>query len=381
MPEMRRTILANVQRLNHYMDLYRCAALVVGSGKNFTYLAGFAYPRTPARHVEFPDSPREVLLVWPRHGDPVLVLNHSAEALALRDSWLRRIEVYDAYHEAPYTRAAEVLRELGLDRAVVGFERTSLSAARWDMIRTLLPHMTIRDCTEMLDAVRWIKTPAEIALLKEAADILDDAYLQVFPTIRPGETERAVHSQLVQSCLQRGAQWVHGMLNSSQNAVAHEGESDFVFESGDVICTDYASYYRGYPGHQSRPVVLGPPSIEQELTYQIMRDIHRRTIDQCHVGTKASAIYHFAVGQFRAAGYRERVGMVGHGVGPWWHEQKPYLVSTSQQPLEAGMVLALEPHINYWHLQDLIVITPDGPRVLSDRFPTDEMFVIRWWDR
>jgi hypothetical protein len=40
------------------------------------------------------------------------------------------------------------------------------------------------------------------------------------------------------------------------------------------------------------------------------------------------------------------------------------------------MVLALEPHVGHWHLQDLIVVTTDGPRLLSDRFTTDEMFVI-----
>ena len=40
------------------------------------------------------------------------------------------------------------------------------------------------------------------------------------------------------------------------------------------------------------------------------------------------------------------------------------------------MVLALEPHVGYWHLQDLIEITPDGPRLMSDRFNTDAMFVV-----
>jgi Xaa-Pro aminopeptidase len=63
-------------------------------------------------------------------------------------------------------------------------------------------------------------------------------------------------------------------------------------------------------------------------------------------------------------------------VGAWWHQQEPYIVPTCHQTLEAGMVLALEPHVGYWHLQDLIEITADGPRLLSDRFNTDEMFVV-----
>ena len=62
--------LANVERLHRLMDEEGISAIVARSGKNFTYLAGFAYPGTLARHLEFPDSPREVLLVWPRTGAP-----------------------------------------------------------------------------------------------------------------------------------------------------------------------------------------------------------------------------------------------------------------------------------------------------------------------
>ena len=64
--------IANVARLHRLMDEEGVSAVVARSGKNFTYLAGFAYPGTLARHLEFPDSPREVLLVWPRQGEPVL---------------------------------------------------------------------------------------------------------------------------------------------------------------------------------------------------------------------------------------------------------------------------------------------------------------------
>ena len=37
------------------------------------------------------------------------------------------------------------------------------------------------------------------------------------------------------------------------------------------------------------------------------------------------------------------------------------------------MVLALEPHVGFWHLQDMILVTADGPQLISDRFSTDEM--------
>ena len=371
-----RDIIANVERLHSLMDQADCAAVVVRSGKNVTYLSGFAYPGTLARHLDFPDSPREVLLVWPRQGEPALITNHYAAPLAQRDSWLTRIEVYEDYAESPYTVLAELLREWGLQRDVIGLEKTYLSAARWEETRGLLPEATLMDCSELMAQARWIKTPGEIRLLKAAADLLDEAYLEVFPTVRAGETERDVHSRLVQSCIRRGAQWAHGILNSHRNTVAYGGEGDTVFAAGDIIRNDYVAYVNGYPGHQSRTVVIGEPSPEQRQTYQVMRDIYRRVIEQCRVGVKASAVHAYAEQQFRQHGYSARVSLVGHSVGAWWHQQEPYLVPTCHDELEAGMVLAMEPHVGYWHLQDLIEITPQGPRLLSDCFNTDEMLVV-----
>ena len=120
------------------------------------------------------------------------------------------------------------------------------------------------DCTELMDRVRWVKTGGEVDLLIKAADLLDEAYLEVFPQVREGDTEREVHSRIIQSCLRRGAQWVHGILNSSRNTVAYGGEGDMEFRKGDIIRNDYVSYYLGYPGHQSRTVAVGTPTEEQK---------------------------------------------------------------------------------------------------------------------
>ena len=122
--------------------------------------------------------------------------------------------------------------------------------------------------------------------------------------------------------------------------------------------------------------MLAKPSEEQVKTYRTMRDIYRATIDQCQVGARASDVHRFAESRFREAGYGDRVSLAGHGVGPWWHQQEPYIVPNCHDELEEGMVLAMEPHVKYWHLQDMILLTQDGPRLLSKRFSTDEMLVV-----
>lgn len=81
MTDTDRPIIANVKRLNELMDRRDLAAVVARSGQNFTYLSGLAYPGALARHLDLPDSTRGVMLVWPRQGEPVIVLNKIAEGL------------------------------------------------------------------------------------------------------------------------------------------------------------------------------------------------------------------------------------------------------------------------------------------------------------
>ena len=372
----KRETLANVARLRERMDRDRLSAVVARSGQNFTYLSGLAYPGTLARHLDLTDSVRGVLLVWPREGEPVAILNKIAEGLTRRDSCVDRVEVYEAYTESPYRRLAQVLKALGLARERVGFERSYVSAAHWDEVQRELPDLIMVDGTAMMDEVRWVKTEAEIRLLKKGADLLDDAYLEVFPTIRPGETERAVHSRLIASCLRRGANWAHGILNSSRNLIPYAGESDGTFERGDVVRTDYVAYVDGYPGHQSRNAVLGTPSAEQARDYRTAREIYGRTIDRCRPGVTAGEVYESVVKDFAQHGWSYTSQLAGHGVGSWWHQQAPVISRGNPQVLEEGMVLALEPAREYYHIQDMIVVRAGGPEWISDKFKTEEMFVI-----
>ena len=90
----------------------------------------------------------------------------------------------------------------------------------------------------------------------------------------------------------------------------------------------------------------------------------------------AAAIYDFAQEAFREAGYDAQLNLVGHSAGPWWHQQEPFIVRKAEDAIEEGMVLALEPHADFWHLQDMVYVTGEGPRLLSDKMSTSEIFMV-----
>ena len=372
----KRNNIANIARLNALMDEAGLDALVLRSGQNFTYLSGVVYPGTLQRHMDLTDSTRPVMLLWPRNGKPVIIANKIAAGLAQRDSWVERMVLYEAYVDSPQEKLVEVINDAGLSAAKVGFEKDYFSAAHWEAIQKAAPSLQMVECTNLMDRVRWIKTDDEVRLIRRAADLLDDAYLEAFQRIRPGDTERKVHADMMGTCLRLGFEWAHGILNTFKNTVPYGGESDVVIEKGDAIRTDYVAYLQSYPGHQSRTVIVGTPTPEQRRDYAINLEVHRSTIDRCRAGAKVHDLWQYTMSQYAKAGWPDHHMLIGHGVGAWWHQQEPILRRKGDLVLEAGMVLALEPHVNFWHVQDMVLVTQGAPVLLSPRFNTDAPFVV-----
>jgi Xaa-Pro aminopeptidase len=363
-----------IGRLAQQMDAQALDAIVARAGINFTYLSGLVYPGTLARHLDLADSPRGVYLVWPRSGEPRMVVNAIAEGLARRDSYVEHFDVYEGYTEPPVERLAKVIVDMGLAESRVGFETNFISMADGNTLRSRLPRMQIADSTRLMDMVRAVKTPAELTLFKRGADLLDDAFLACFPTVRPGMRERDLHAALVAHCLAGGSEFTHGILNSERNAIPYAGESDFAFAAADAIRTDYVAYVKGYPGHQSRCAVVGQPSAEQQRQYAAIRDIYRAANDQLIPGRTAGEVYQFVVERFAAIGVTYKSMLAGHSVGAWWHQQEPVISRDNPRRLEEGMVIAMEPHVDHRHIQDMFVIRANGPELISDKFPTDKIF-------
>jgi Xaa-Pro aminopeptidase len=365
----------NIERLNAAIESAGIDVLLLRSGENFTYLSQLVYPGTLARHLDLAGSRRAAVLVWPRRGKPEIVLNDFAAGLTRLRTDIP-LTLYEGYREDPYDALGRRLAALGFGESAIGYEAGYIGDGDAATLRRHLPRARLLDATALMERVRWVKTPSEIALLKRAADLLDEAYLRVFPTIRPGDSERQVHARITKECLDLGFESLHGILNSHRNPVIYNGEGDTRFERGDMVRTDYVCYLAGYPGHQSRNAVLGPPAPAMRETYRKVREVYGLLMERVRPGAIVGDLYDFVVAEFARHGLQYGSLLIGHSVGAWFHQQEPILRRGSKIALESGMVLALEPYYESYHIQDLVAVVPGGCRLLSDRFDTREMFVI-----
>jgi Xaa-Pro aminopeptidase len=366
----------NAVALESMLDELELDALVVRSGRNVAYLSGMTFPGTLGRLQDFAHAPRAVVILWSRQDAPVLFASRIAVGLASRTSWIEDRRGYTEYLEPPLVLAAQELKERGLERARIGVERREIGAAQWAELVAELPHAELVDCTDALEAVRNIKTSAELELIRQSAELQDLAHLEVFAGAQPGDTERELHARMIAAMLRLGAESAHGMLQASTNPITYGGEGDTPIVRGVAVRTDYVSYFQGYAANLSRMAVMGQASAQQGERYETLRTILRETSDGAlRSGTEAQQVYAFARERLAAAGSTVIAGLVGHSLGLWWHQEEPMLVPGEQRPLRSGMVICLEPILDgFWHLQDEFLITDDIPQQISTTFDTNALY-------
>jgi|GEM_PF-289134 len=367
--------LVNLRGLEDLLRGMHLDALVCRSGMNVTYLTGIGAPGTLGRHLDLADTPRETFVVWPLSGEGYVVLSEIASHLAKATSRMTQFEIYKDYVDSPEEALARVLRSAGLAKSRVGFDLAWFGARRWNNFLRLVPGLQPVDCTDELDLVRAIKTPNEVEQLRRAALVLDSTFKDVFPTIRPGDSERSAHARLCAKAIEHGAGSIHGILQASSNPVLYGGESNIELRYGDLVRTDYVAYVNEYSANLSRLLHIGRPSRSVVDKYATYLDIYREAVDLLRAGAVGAQIHRAIRALFEKRGWEPGPPISGHGIGSWFHQQHPLLVESSKDVLQPGMVVAIEPISGHWHLQDEYLITEGAPQRISDSF---DLEVLPW---
>lgn len=228
--------------------------------------------------------------------------------------------------------------------------------------------------SNLIEKIRMVKTPEEVAVLKAAAKIADDAFEHICGFIRPGLTELDVSNELEFFMRKQGAtssSFDVIVASGLRSALPHGVATDKVIETGDMITLDFGALYNGYISDITRTVAVGEPSAQMKEIYDIVLKAQELGVEK--IGPGMSGIEADAIARdfIKSKGYGEAFGhSTGHGIGLEVHES-PGLSFRSETVLEPGMAVTVEPGIYLpgvggVRIEDDILITESGNERLTN---------------
>jgi Xaa-Pro aminopeptidase len=236
-----------------------------------------------------------------------------------------------------------------------------------------VPTAVIEDRTQLLPAMRAIKSPTEVALIERAIAATAAGYEAALRFTRPGVTEGAIADVLTTAFRDSGGEAAFEPIvgSGANGTVLHYTANDQVVRDGDLIVIDYAASYAGYASDVTRTLPAnGKFTPEQRKLYEIVLRANLAATDAARPGATFTEVQNVARAVIAKAGHEDDfLHGAGHQLGIEVHDVTP------DGPLAPGMVLTIEPGIYLpdkgigIRIEDDILITESGPRILTSAIP------------
>jgi len=260
-------------------------------------------------------------------------------------------------------------RRLRLRR--LGFEEHVLTAADR---RGLAGGRRLVPTKLMVDRLRGVKSPAEVAAITEAVRAAEKGFRSARRTIRAGSDERAAAAELRYRLVKvAGAQdqaFETIVAEGPRGSLPHARPTSRPIKRDSVVLIDWGARKSFYHSDLTRVLALGRiPRLFKRLA-AVVREAQLAAMERIRAGAPIREVDLAARRVITKAGYGERFGHgTGHGLGLEVHEF-PRVAARSGGSLEAGMVFTVEPGIYLpgrfgIRLEDDVLVTGTGCKVLS----------------
>jgi len=253
-------------------------------------------------------------------------------------------------------------------------------------LRKMAPLANLADARPFVERQRAVKSPGEIALMRKAMDASIEGHLAAMRTVRPGVWEYETAARMEFEFRRRGCEWPSypPIVGSGFfSTVLHYDADDHQMNDGDVVVMDVAGSYSGYASDITRTLpVNGHFTPRQREIYEIVLGAQNAAMASAKPGMflrhGKNSLQDIAYAYIDSHGKdshgsslgRYFIHGLGHSVGLNVHDPMNY-----NEPLEAGMVVTMEPGIYIpeekigVRIEDDILITKDGYEHLTGRLP------------
>jgi Xaa-Pro aminopeptidase len=275
-------------------------------------------------------------------------------------------------HRSVWERLGRVLDAHTLES--LGIEPHALTVRDAERVSGLT-RSRVMPTAELVERQRASKAPEEVAAIRAAAELAQEAFGEVLPGIRVGQTEVEVGAALEGALRRRGSEW-HPfptiVASGPRSALPHARTSLRPIGAGELLLLDFGAQVDGYCADLTRTVVVGGRADErQRMIHELVQTAQRRAIEHLRAGMPAREGDALAREVIVLRGFGEAFGhSLGHGLGLEVHEA-PRLAPNSESPLPQRAVVTVEPGVYFpgWggvRLEDDVYLGPDGAERLSD---------------
>ena len=352
-PQRLEALLARLSRDN--LD-----ALVVSYGPNIRYLTGFS-------------GSSGLLLVSSKGA--VFITDFRYETQSAEEIGdLARIVIDGT---GAWERLVKLIPESGA--RAVGYEAHVVTVREADRLTADNLPCHFSPCSELVEALRAVKSPEEVEFIRAAGALAGDALAETVRQVRAGQTEQEV-AAVLEGALRRGGTEGYPfptiVASGPRSALPHARTSSRVIAPGDFLLLDFGAVVDGYVSDVTRTFVVGAqPTVRQAEAYALVASAQRAALAGLRAGLSGRQADALARDVMEAAGQGPAFGhSLGHGIGLEVHEA-PRLARTADQVLPAGAVVTVEPGVYYsgWggvRLEDDVVLS-DGASTLLTQFPRE----------
>jgi len=347
----------------------------------------------------FTGTMQDGLMLIPQDSDAVFWVRQSFER-AKDESLFEDLRQMKSYRD--------VASGMGSLPSTVYLETGLMPVAQLRRLQKYLPFSDVRAVDEQVAAVRAVKSRYELLLLEEAGKIHRRVLEECVPgMLAEGIDEVALSCDLYSLMVKEGHQGIVRFSTSSEMllgqigfgtsslyptyvntpggisgmhpSVPLTGCRDRKLTKGDLVVIDIGCGYQGYQTDKAMTYMFGRP-IPDEAIYEHERcvAIQDQLAGILKPGAIPSEIYASVMGDLEPEFLKNFMGFekhtvkfLGHGVGLWIDEM-PVIAEGFNEPLQEGMVLALEPkkgiaEVGVVGTENSFVVTPQGGRSITGK--------------
>jgi Xaa-Pro aminopeptidase len=310
-------------------------------------------------------------------GDAALLIGLESENYARGRSLIPNIHLLKEYRETadpeyPGMSAAtyaDAFSSIGVTNpkriGIAGWLCTNL--AMYDGLRACFPDAELVNADDIMTRLRRVKSPAEIACLREGLRIGELALDAMLNALKPGMTELELTGIGVDAIYRNGGESeAHTIYafggKKTTNAISRGTHRRF--EKGEMVQINVGGRVDGYSPSVGRPVCLGRMTDRQRRLVEYGRAMHYKTYEWMRAGLVAGEVARRYEEQVRKDGM-EPYYLYGpcHGLG-MIEVEKPWLESCSTYTLEPNMTFQAD---TFFYDEDFglrwengLLVTPDG---------------------